>query len=58
MPTYQHGMATRPIVENILTPAGNTERRSDDMRDRDTATKQYMSHKDVVADAFNFYLNP
>ena len=26
------------------------------MRDRDAATKQYMSHKDVVADAFNFYL--
>ena len=26
------------------------------MRDRDAATKQYMSHRDVVADAFNFYL--
>ena len=26
------------------------------MRDMDAATKQYMSHKDVVADAFNFYL--
>ena len=26
------------------------------MRDMDAATKQYMSHRDVVADAFNFYL--
>ena len=44
------------VNESSLLLPENTERRSDDMRDRDAATKQYMSHKDVVADAFNFYL--
>ena len=44
------------VNESFLLLPENTERRSDDMRDMDAATKQYMSHKDVVADVFNFYL--
>ena len=24
----------------------------------DIATKQYMSHRDIIADAFNFYIYP